>query len=85
MERVLEGHCLGRQALGCAWLLAFAIMRTTAEQLDFAFEIFDPMDSSPRVSYVVILVSYWTALTLNRSLAFLDLTGYPLSWRNQTD
>ena len=45
-EEVLENHPLGRQSLGCTWILAFTILRTMAEQLDFAFEIFDPLDSS---------------------------------------
>ena len=42
---------MGRQTLGCVWLLAFAILRTTAEQLDFAFNFFDPIESSSYVSY----------------------------------
>lgn len=50
MSRLLHGHALGPRALGCVWILAFAILRTTAEQLNFAFEIFDPIDSSPQVS-----------------------------------
>lgn len=50
VSRLLDSHALGSQALGCVWILAFAILRTTAEQLDFAFDIFDPIDSSPQVS-----------------------------------
>ena len=50
MSRLLGSHALGPQALGCVWILAFAMLRTTAEQLDFAFDIFDPIDSSPQVS-----------------------------------
>lgn len=50
MSRLLDSHALGPQALRCVWILAFAILRTTAEQLDFAFEIFDPIDSSPHVN-----------------------------------
>lgn len=50
MSRLLDSHTLGPQALRCVWILAFAMLRTTAEQLDFAFEIFDPIDSSPHVS-----------------------------------
>lgn len=46
---ILENHPLGRHALSCVWILVFAILRTAAEQLDFAFEIFDPTDSSPGV------------------------------------
>ena len=51
MRRVLGNHSLGRQALGCVWILSFAILRTTAEQVDFAFDAFDPIDSSSSVSY----------------------------------
>lgn len=54
VSRLLDSHALGPQALGCVWilalLLAFAVLRTTAEQLDFAYDIFDPIDSSPQVS-----------------------------------
>lgn len=46
---ILENHPLGRQALSCVWILAFATLRTIAEQLDFAFEIFDPTDLSLEV------------------------------------
>ena len=53
VDRVLEAHSLGRQTLGCVWLLAFAMLRTTAEQLDFAFDIFDPIESSSYVSYTL--------------------------------
>ena len=53
VDRVLEAHPLGHQTLGCVWLLAFAILRTTAEQLDFAFNIFDPIESSSYVSYTL--------------------------------
>ena len=53
VDRVLEAHSLGHQTLGCVWLLAFAILRTTAEQLDFAFDIFDPIESSAYVSYTL--------------------------------
>ena len=50
LSRLLDSHALGPQALGCVWILAFAILTTTAEQLNFAFDIFDPIDSSPQVS-----------------------------------
>ena len=53
VDRVLEAHPLGHQTLGCVWLLAFAILRTTAEQLTFAFNIFDPIESSSYVSYTL--------------------------------
>ena len=51
---MLEAHSLGHQTLGCVWLLAFAILRVTAEQLNFAFDIFDPIESSSRVSYSLV-------------------------------
>ena len=60
VERVLEGHSLGHQTLGCVWLLAFAMLRTTAEQLDFAFDIFDPIDAPPSVSHLPRLVRFIT-------------------------
>lgn len=50
VKRILQDHSLGHRALGCVWILAFSLLRTIAEQLDFAFEIFDPIDSSPNVS-----------------------------------
>lgn len=50
VERVLESHSLGRQSLGCVWILAFSILKTTAEQIDFAFDVFDPIDPSSNVS-----------------------------------
>ena len=49
LQRILRDHSLGRQTLGCVWILAFSLLRFVAEQLDFAFEIFDPIDSSPKV------------------------------------
>ena len=50
-ESILENHPLGRQTLGCVWILSFAMLRTMAEQLNFAFEIFDPVDPSADVSF----------------------------------
>ena len=49
INRLLDSHSLGPQTLGCVWILAFAVLRTTAEQLDFAFDIFDPISSSSQV------------------------------------
>lgn len=49
VSRILDSHALGPQALVCVWILAFATLRTTAEQLDFTFDIFDPIGSSPQV------------------------------------
>ncbi|KAL8828408.1 MAG: hypothetical protein Q9191_002606 [Dirinaria sp. TL-2023a] len=50
-ERLIEDHPMGRQSLGCAWVLAFTFLRTMAEQLDFAFELFDPIESSSKASF----------------------------------
>ncbi|KAL9593230.1 MAG: hypothetical protein Q9179_006008 [Wetmoreana sp. 5 TL-2023] len=55
VRRILQDHSLGRQALGCVWILAFSLLRTVAEQLDFVFEIFDPLDSSPKVILLELL------------------------------
>jgi hypothetical protein len=41
-ENVLANHAMGNQALGCVWILAFSILRSIAEQMDFAFQTFDP-------------------------------------------
>ena len=54
-NRLLESHPMGRQSLGCAWILAFAILRTIAEQVDFVFEILDPIDVSSQVSGLINL------------------------------
>ncbi|MCJ1341379.1 hypothetical protein MMC09_006675 [Bachmanniomyces sp. S44760] len=40
---ITENHPLGKGSLGCIWVVAFAILRTLAEQLDFVFEAFDPV------------------------------------------
>ncbi|KAI9814315.1 MAG: hypothetical protein M1826_002281 [Phylliscum demangeonii] len=45
-ERIAEKHPMGRQTLSCVWILCFAILRTMAEQLDFAFQALDPIESS---------------------------------------
>lgn len=58
-DRVLEDHPMGHQSLGCAWILAFAMLRTMAEQLDFAFELFDPIGESPQVG--MLLRFFWKA------------------------
>ena len=42
-SQILENHPLGQQALLCVWILAFAILRTVAEQLDFALLFLDPI------------------------------------------
>lgn len=72
VSRLLESHALGPQALGCVWILAFAILRTTAEQLDFAFDIFDPIDSSPQLSNVPKLDDLPFILEKSNRLARID-------------
>ena len=49
--RILEAHPLGRRSLGCIWILAFSLLRTLAEQVDFAFQIFDPLLPLFRISH----------------------------------
>lgn len=41
-ENLLDAHAMGTHALGCVWILAFSLLKSIAEQMDFAFEIFDP-------------------------------------------
>lgn len=48
-ENVLANHAMGNHALGCVWILAFSILRSIAEQMDFAFQTFDPATLSPAV------------------------------------
>ncbi|KAK3176619.1 hypothetical protein OEA41_007942 [Lepraria neglecta] len=72
VERVLEGHSLGHQTLGCVWLLAFAILRTTAEQLDFAFDIFDPTDAPPSMHNIPQLNDLPEILEKSNRLARID-------------
>ncbi|KAJ9668396.1 hypothetical protein H2201_001444 [Coniosporium apollinis] len=44
-ERITDEHPYGRNSLACVWILAFSILRVVAEQLDFAFNVFDPIQS----------------------------------------
>ncbi|KAJ9646488.1 hypothetical protein H2199_002537 [Coniosporium tulheliwenetii] len=44
-ERIIDEHPYGRNSLACVWILAFSILRVVAEQLDFAFNVFDPIQS----------------------------------------
>lgn len=44
-ERIIDEHPYGRESLACVWILAFSILRVVAEQLDFAFNVFDPIQS----------------------------------------
>jgi hypothetical protein len=46
-ENVVANHAMGSQALGCVWILAFSVLRSIAEQMDFAFQTFDPTAVSP--------------------------------------
>ena len=45
-DAILSNHPFGHRALGCGWIITFAQLRTIAEQLDFAFQIFDPLVSN---------------------------------------
>ena len=47
---VIANHPLGKGSLGCIWILAFAMLRTLAEQVDFVFEAFDPVNALLEVS-----------------------------------
>ena len=40
-ENVFVNHAMGSPALGCVWILAFPILRSIAEQMDFALQTFD--------------------------------------------
>lgn len=73
VSRLLDSHALGPQALGCVWILAFAMLRTTAEQLEFAFDIFDPIDSSPQVS------GFYPDSIIVLSLTIISLAMFPNS------
>ena len=55
-ERLIEDHPMGRQSLTCVWVLAFTFLKTMAEQLDFAFEVFDPIESSLKANFSHVLI-----------------------------
>ncbi|KAF6220521.1 hypothetical protein HO133_002954 [Letharia lupina] len=71
-SRILDSHALGPQALVCVWILAFATLRTTAEQLDFTFDIFDPIGSSPQLCNVPKLDDLPFILEKSNRLARID-------------
>lgn len=48
-NRILHHHPLAGDTLQDIWVLAFALLRAMAEQLDFAFRIFDPADFLSKV------------------------------------
>jgi hypothetical protein len=80
--RLLEGHPFGREVLGCGWILSFAMLRIIVEQLDFAFELFDPVDQSPGVR--VYLYPHVNVADINHSLpASLVSMTYPQSWKRR--
>ena len=54
MKAILEQHAVGQKALDNVWILTFALLRMMAEQLDFAFDIFDPNERTAQVSYLSI-------------------------------
>ncbi|KAL8691226.1 MAG: hypothetical protein Q9218_003502 [Villophora microphyllina] len=72
VRRILQDHSLGCQALGCVWILAFSLLRTIAEQLDFAFEIFDPIDSSSKLPSIPRLDDLPVILEKSNRLARID-------------
>jgi hypothetical protein len=46
---IIDDHPLERASLGCVWIVSFAMLRMMAEQLNFAFEIFDPTEIADNV------------------------------------
>lgn len=74
---VLENHPLGRHALSCVWILVFALLRTAAEQLDFAFEIFDPTNSSLGVYTTPIREDLVLVLTHTQISSIPQIDGLP--------
>ena len=69
---ITENHPLGKGSLGCIWVVAFAILRTLAEQLDFVFEAFDPVIALLGVSKLE-----------HSSRSCLQVTVYSDSWITQ--
>lgn len=41
---LLSSHAMGTETLSCVWILASSILRLSAEQLDLAFHVFDPLE-----------------------------------------
>jgi hypothetical protein len=76
-ENVLANHAMGSQALGCVWILAFSILRSIAEQVDFAFQTLDPTAVSqatiPRMDDLPFLLEKANHLArLDRYISGLD-------------
>ena len=76
-ENVLANHALGNQTLGCVWILAFSLLRSIAEQMDFAFQTFDPASvgqaSIPRMDDLPFLLEKANHLAkIDRYLSGLD-------------
>lgn len=74
---ILENHPLGRQALSCVWILVFAVLRTAAEQLNFAFEIFDPTDPAPSVYTLPHQTSLFLLLNHTQFPTIPQIDGLP--------
>ena len=83
-DGLLENHPMGRQSLGCAWILGFAILRTIAEQVDFVFELFDPIDVSSKVGHSG-MCSKSQKSNSRSSLQYHGWGNYRRSSRSQTN
>ncbi|KAL9103039.1 MAG: hypothetical protein Q9163_001869 [Psora crenata] len=72
IRRITRNHCLGRQIFGCVWILAFAILRTLTEELEFAFDMLDPIDDSRTQSLLPQLADLPVILEKSNNLARID-------------
>ena len=52
-DALVHNHAFGARALGCGWIVAYALLRTVAEQAGGAFQIFDPVSASSLASTTV--------------------------------
>lgn len=50
-QRLRCDNPIERCSLGCGWVLCFGMLRTLTEQLDFAFELFDPIRGFSEVTH----------------------------------
>lgn len=76
-KALIEDHPFGGRTLCCGWIVAYAILRTVVEQVDCAFQIFDPVSSEnlfvPRVDDLPFVLDKATNLArLNRYLSELE-------------
>ena len=76
-DALIENHPFGARALGCSWIVSYAILRTVAEQIDFAFRIFDPVSidrlSVPRMDDLPSILEKASNLSrLDRYLSELE-------------